>query len=253
MLTTPSMGLKRWDQPNDIFSYVELSDNFALLDAHDHTSGKGVQIPTAGIANLAVDATKLADNSVTNNKVPVDTLSGDRLQNATLPDTKLASPNSGVWQTLVQATGFMASLTSGVVYGFTGNGVPVASGTSATSAMLLFPWVASHYAVASKTTKLRIIGTVASNVASPGSANLTLALAPVSSNAGTAGNLSVTLGAAVTGSGATVAAPASSSRVSMIGTDFSVPADGIYALTVSASALVNAALGFNTVLQVRHV
>jgi hypothetical protein len=90
-ITTPSMGLKRWDQPNDIFSYVELSDNLALLDAHDHSAGKGVQIPTAGIVNNAIDATKLADNAVTATKIPVASITGDRLVNSTIPGSKLSS------------------------------------------------------------------------------------------------------------------------------------------------------------------
>src|SRR4051794_6322904 len=78
-ITTPSMGLKRWDQPNDIFSYVELSDNFALLDNHDHSSGKGVQIPTAGIANLAITDTKIATNAVTNGKIINDAVDASKI------------------------------------------------------------------------------------------------------------------------------------------------------------------------------
>lgn len=63
-ITTLNMGLKRWDQPNDIFSYVELSDNFAAIDTHDHTSGKGVQVPTDGLVNLAVTQQKIANLAV---------------------------------------------------------------------------------------------------------------------------------------------------------------------------------------------
>src|SRR5687767_4898268 len=110
MITTPSMGLKRWDQPNDVFSYIELSDNFNLLDLHDHSSGKGVQIPTAGIVNNAIDATKLADNAVTATKIP----------NASVADSKLVSPNSGVYRTFVQAG---ITLSAGLLAGtFAANG-----------------------------------------------------------------------------------------------------------------------------------
>jgi hypothetical protein len=248
-----NMGLRAWNDPNDTFSYTELVDNWAAIDTHDHTSGKGVQIPTAGIANLAIDSTKIANDAVTNPKIPLSTLTGDRLANATVADGKLSSPNNGVWRTLQSQAAFTGSMSSGTVYGFIANGALVASGVSAPQQMFLFPWTASHYAVANKTTKLRVLGTVASNTVSPGAANLTLALAPLSSNAGTAGNLSVTLAAAVAGSGSTIAAPAASNRSSFVGAEFSAPADGYYALTVSASALVNAALGFNAILQIRHV
>lgn len=37
-----------------------ISTSFNLIDAHDHTTTKGVQIPTAGIANAAVTRAKLS-------------------------------------------------------------------------------------------------------------------------------------------------------------------------------------------------
>ena len=88
-ITTPSMGLKRWDQPNDVFSYVELSDNFSLIDTHDHSSGKGVQIPTAGIQNLAVTDTKLAANAVTDTKIAANAVSAGKLLDASIAAGKL--------------------------------------------------------------------------------------------------------------------------------------------------------------------
>jgi hypothetical protein len=69
MLTTPNMGLKVWDQPGDFFSYSDLATNQQAIDAHDHTTGKGVQIPTAGLINNAVSNTKLADLAVTTAKI----------------------------------------------------------------------------------------------------------------------------------------------------------------------------------------
>lgn len=68
-LTSSNMGLKQWDQPNDIFSYTELANNFGLIDQHDHSAGKGVQINTSGIANLAIGTTKIADGAITGTKL----------------------------------------------------------------------------------------------------------------------------------------------------------------------------------------
>jgi hypothetical protein len=67
--TLPNMGLKQWNLAPDTFSYTELAQNFQLLDDHDHTTGKGLQIPTGGIANLAVTTGKVADGAITTAKL----------------------------------------------------------------------------------------------------------------------------------------------------------------------------------------
>lgn len=72
--TLPNMGLVSWTASTDPFSYTQLSANWSAVDAHDHSSGKGVQIPTAGIANLAVTNPKLAANAVDASKVADGTL-----------------------------------------------------------------------------------------------------------------------------------------------------------------------------------
>lgn len=51
-LVTPGIG--DTDYPTSI------TTTFSLLDAHDHSSGKGLQIPTGGLANSAVTAAKIA-------------------------------------------------------------------------------------------------------------------------------------------------------------------------------------------------
>jgi hypothetical protein len=90
MITTPSMGLKRWDQPNDIFSYTELSDNFNLLDLHDHTAGKGVQIPTNGLANLSVTNPKLAAGAVDSSKLAAGAVNNAALGTGAVTTGKIA-------------------------------------------------------------------------------------------------------------------------------------------------------------------
>jgi hypothetical protein len=50
-IKVPTRNTKNWDD--------ELLATFTSLDAHDHTSGKGVQIPTAGLANDAVTGAKI--------------------------------------------------------------------------------------------------------------------------------------------------------------------------------------------------
>lgn len=50
---------------SDAFHKEDVQTLAAAVEAHDHTSTKGLQIPTAGITNLAVTTAKLAANAVT--------------------------------------------------------------------------------------------------------------------------------------------------------------------------------------------
>lgn len=78
-ITSPKMGLKVWNLLTDPYDHAQLADNWAKVDQHDHTEGKGAQIPTGGIADGAITASKidptalptlsLADNSVTTAKI----------------------------------------------------------------------------------------------------------------------------------------------------------------------------------------
>lgn len=255
-ITTPNMGLKRWDQPNDLFSYVELSDSLALIDAHDHSSGKGVQIPTAGIANLAVDATKLADNSVTNLKVPAASITGDRLVNLTVPDSKLASSNNATYRTIFQATGLSQAAMSAVMFSPAANGTMYQSGASGTTTPVIFPFAAASYTVPGKTTKLRVIAVIGTNSIAP-TVGLITGLAPVTAVAGAASAFTSTISTTwVTGSNTTLAAPAASTRFTVTGADFTVPADGYYALGAmpAAGGMTPTSLqSYSLFLQVRYV
>lgn len=48
---------------------TKITDSLDAIDAHDHTSGKGKQIPTGGIEDLAVSTAKIAASAVTAAKV----------------------------------------------------------------------------------------------------------------------------------------------------------------------------------------
>lgn len=61
-LTVPTNGTTNWGTNLEKQAWEAIS-------AHDHTTGKGQQIPTGGIVNLAVTTAKLADGAVTNAKL----------------------------------------------------------------------------------------------------------------------------------------------------------------------------------------
>jgi hypothetical protein len=59
-LTSPKMGLRIWDALSDPYDHNQLADNWSKVDFHDHTPGRGVQIPTEGIADGAITSAKMA-------------------------------------------------------------------------------------------------------------------------------------------------------------------------------------------------
>lgn len=69
MITTPNMGLTEWDLSSDPYDHSQLAANFGAIDIHDHSSGKGVKIGTAGIQNGAITNALLAANSVNGSNV----------------------------------------------------------------------------------------------------------------------------------------------------------------------------------------
>lgn len=62
--TTPKMGLRVWNSLNDPYDHEQLADNWAKVDFHDHTPGRGLQIPTEGLFDGAVTPSKLSPTSV---------------------------------------------------------------------------------------------------------------------------------------------------------------------------------------------
>lgn len=242
-ITTPSMGLKRWDQPNDVFSYVELSDNFAALDIHDHTTGKGVQIPTGGIANLAVDNTKLANNAVTNTKV----------LDATLADAKLASPNNGSYRNLFSVSHRMTSADiSGTTY-IAANSTGFQSGNTTSSMIPMFPFMPTHYSVTGKTLQLRL--TVGGIINATGPANtISFGLRPITSLGGGSGAITYSAGAVVGGTTLNFASPAASTTPIDTMT-FAAPAQGVYGIgvTINTGSAANSSSTWWCLVQYAHV
>jgi hypothetical protein len=69
VITTPNMGLTAWDQAGDPYDHTQLAANFEVIDNHDHSTGLGVKIGTAGIQNAAITQALLANNSVGSSQI----------------------------------------------------------------------------------------------------------------------------------------------------------------------------------------
>jgi hypothetical protein len=91
MITTPNMGLTVWNNLSDYFNHSELQANFEALDEHDHTSGKGVQLPEGSLAPDSITSDNLKDNSVTGNKLVDGSVSADKLSGSVITSTNLSA------------------------------------------------------------------------------------------------------------------------------------------------------------------
>lgn len=69
MRTSSKMGLRIWNVLLDNYDHEQLADNWAKVDAHDHSPGRGVLIPTQGIAPEAITDALIVQHRqlVTNN------------------------------------------------------------------------------------------------------------------------------------------------------------------------------------------
>jgi hypothetical protein len=54
MRTSTNLGLRIWNLLGDPYDHEQLADNWAKVDAQDHSPGRGVLIPTEGIAFEAI-------------------------------------------------------------------------------------------------------------------------------------------------------------------------------------------------------
>lgn len=62
MRTSAKMGLRIWNLLGDPYDHEQLADNWAKVDAHDHSPGRGVLIPTEGIASEAISFPLIASS-----------------------------------------------------------------------------------------------------------------------------------------------------------------------------------------------
>jgi hypothetical protein len=62
MRTSAKMGLRIWNLLLDPYDHEQLADNWAKVDAHDHSPGRGVLIPTEGVALEAISFPLIASS-----------------------------------------------------------------------------------------------------------------------------------------------------------------------------------------------
>lgn len=212
-LTTPKMVLKVWNLLTDPYDHDQLADNWAKIDQHDHTSNRGVQVPTEGIFDGAITSAKLATGLD-----PAPGYASYKVQH----QRGCPVPSGGIANTtyLLSASQTIAALSGG-------------SFAIAGYAFYIDP---SDYAVASRSTVFRIRGGIITNTIAP-AVSYTFALYTMTGLGGLTGVAPQggTLSGAIAGTSAVVTTPAAGGFTTPIaGSDFTTAA-GWYVLGVTIS------------------
>jgi hypothetical protein len=221
--TSSKMGLRIWNLLGDLFDHDQLADNWAKVDLHDHSPGRGVQIPTEGLADGSVTGPKLA--------------------------TALDPSGSYLTYKFVRAGGnVVAASQAAGVYAATSS-IPSSTLLSAspTSVFYIDP---NDDAVAGRSAVFRLRHFVLTNATAP-AVNFTAGLYSITGiTTGTP-----VVGAAV-GTSTVITAPAANAAISpTFSTDFVLSAAGFYGLAVATSGTTAAASSTTSdvTLQVRQV
>lgn len=84
------MSLTVWNHVTDLYDHEQLAGNFSKIDQHDHSSGKGLQIPTGGIADGAVTGAKLSADTITAGKIAEGAVGSSEIQDGAVGAAEIA-------------------------------------------------------------------------------------------------------------------------------------------------------------------
>jgi hypothetical protein len=229
--TSAKMGLRIWNLLTDLYDHAQLADNWAKVDYHDHSPGKGVLIPTEGLADAAVTGVKLAS-----------AVDPSGAYTSAKPIFRTSSTSVGA----AAAATYPMRIDAGAL-----GALPQ---VAAPSAVYLDP---THWTASGRTVRYQLRGAVITNATAP-TATYAFALFPVATWGGTTTNppTIATIGAAVTGSTtANIVAPALGGPATPVSIDFDAPAVGWYVIGVvqTGAAAAGANVAFISSLFAKQV
>jgi hypothetical protein len=188
---------------------------------------------TLSVPNSFTAGTTISSSQVNANNAAIITWS------STISDDNFSSSAGmyAAYRTLHEARGTLRIDLPAATYLFLADGEVVkASGTSLTTSHLAAKYLDdADFTVSGRTIKLRVRAVVASNATAP-AINFTFGLYPVTV-AGGVDAIAYTLGTVVAGSTVAINTPSASTATPGTGSDFTTPADGLYALGVVTSGL----------------
>lgn len=202
-------------------------------------------------------------NDLNSNLNAISTVINGGLDNANIAasagivDTKLASPNNAVYRTVLAGPLYIqAGKTVGTYVPDTDGGLVSASSQILYSGPAIINIASSSYAVAGKTTYMRLRVNMATNATSLSTSVVKTGLYPISSCGGaTSTVITATLGTVVSGSQVTHGASWSSGATGDVSSDFALPSNGPYMVGVdvaTATVPTNHASAGSWQIEVRH-
>jgi hypothetical protein len=111
------MGLTIWNNLADPYNHEQLAGNFSKLDQHDHSPGRGNQIPTGGIADGAVTAAKMAPGA--------SAIADGSISSAKLTNDAVSPANLDTWKYSAIASAESTTSATPVALTTTGPQIPV--------------------------------------------------------------------------------------------------------------------------------
>lgn len=93
--TYTNIGLTAWTSGSDFFNHTQLANNFQAIDNHDHSAGKGLQVPTSGLQNLAVTGPKIAASAIDSSKILDGSIGLTDLASNSVDATKIVDGSVG--------------------------------------------------------------------------------------------------------------------------------------------------------------
>lgn len=230
---TPRLSLKVWNSSSDPYDSQQLADNWIKVDLHDHTPGRGTQIPTEGLADLSVTGIKILDATLTNAKFVDGTLTGAKIAPDTVANSNLApdakvDPLFNARRTLFERVQFIDNSNSA--------GQFVMQFTTTRSWADSFYLDPADWPSGTRTARIRVLGGVAANSTASG-VFYTLGLAPITSSTGTTPPLPIA-GANVVSTTA-IGVPTSTNASFIPSPWINFPTAGYYGLTVTTNNILN--------------
>lgn len=86
---SPRMSLKVWNASSDPYDHEQLADNFLKLDLHDHSQGRGSQIPGAGIQSGAITSDHIYPGAIGGDAIGIDSIDTEQLVDESVTSDKL--------------------------------------------------------------------------------------------------------------------------------------------------------------------
>lgn len=246
MQTGPNMGLVTWDLLEDFFNHAQLKANFDTIDGHNHTTGRGVQIPAGGLAPNSVTTSTLAPGAITDSSISTGSIT----------DSRLASPPSGAYRILTSSS-FLTpqGLSSGNFllgpqYAFaTGNRSSTGDFGPSVAVAQISPTALN---IPNKTAKIRVTGVVGSSAVTS-STTLTFGAFSLPSLGGTGSNISFTL-STISALNSTVSNPTPSAWTQFVSGDVTLPTVDTYlGLFMLSSASLTGVLSIHSRLELHYV